>query len=177
MSGTAVRNVAMFRKTVGDAAADNVVIVTTKWDRVDPVAGERRQSQLTWNPNFFGNIVHAGATMEKYQKGDSAIPIFHAIIRRYNYLPLQIQWEVVDKHKRINKTGAGLLLNGDLRQTLKDTKSRYKEQISQLKKHQDSLTRDEMKEMKTELKKAKTEQTKSLKFRSALINRRLSSKI
>jgi hypothetical protein len=177
ITGTAVRNVAMFRKAVGDAAADNVVIVTSKWDRVDPMVGERRQTQLAYHPQFFGDIVAAGAQMERYQKGESPSRIFQAIIRGYNYLPLQIQWEVVDKKKKIGKTAAGLLLGTDIKQSLKDTKNKYKEQLSQLKKQQDSLTRDEMKQMKTELKNIRNEKTKSLDFRSSLLNRRVNNKI
>lgn len=83
MGGTAVRNVAMFSSAVGEAAAKNVVILTTQWDLINQEVAERRFLQLRNEPNFFANIVKHGATMEKSRKGDRYDNIIETIVKRY----------------------------------------------------------------------------------------------
>ena len=51
-SGSAVKNLRMFEKLVGEAALSNVVLVTNRWDTVDVNVGEKRLIELTENHNM-----------------------------------------------------------------------------------------------------------------------------
>jgi hypothetical protein len=135
MGGSAVRNIKMFRKAVGDTAADNVVILTTKWDLVPSEVGNERHDQLAKDPNFFGSILATGAKMMKYVKVDaegvsttstSPIKFIEAIVQKPLNVPLQLPYELVDKHKKINKTAAGRVIMDDMRKKQAENKYRYR---------------------------------------------------
>lgn len=154
MAGSAVRNIKMFRKAVGDTAADNVVIITTKWDLVPSAVGNERHQQLAKDPNFFGSILGTGAKMMRYIKvnaegasttstsssavrfdesttpssstSTSPITFIEAIVQKPLTVPLQLPYELVDKRKKINKTGAGHILVDDMRKKTVENKLKYR---------------------------------------------------
>lgn len=153
MGGTAVRNIKMFRQAVGVTAADNVVIITTKWDLVPPEVGNERHEQLAKDPNFFGSILATGAKMMKYTRDNSGnmsitststevstaasttvptptptspITFIKAIVQKPLAVPLQLPYELVDKRKKINKTSAGHVLADDMRRKNAENKYRYR---------------------------------------------------
>jgi hypothetical protein len=172
MRGTAVRNIKMFKEAVGDYAADNVVIVTTKWPLVDKATGDTRHKQLGEGADFFRPLVEHGATMVKNDEVP-AEEIFATVIAKPLAVPLQLPYEVVDKKKKVNKTSAGGILSLDLKRTLNDAKSRYKQQEKDLKAQKKTLSPEELKRLKAEIKQAKEDKAREIKEKNALINQKV----
>jgi uncharacterized Zn finger protein (UPF0148 family) len=133
VGGSAVRNIEMFGSVVGEQAANNVVVVTTKWDLVESSVADQRQRELAENPKFFGTILNRGATMEKYKQGSSPVGIVRSILRKDTRVTLKIQTEMAEG-KTIKETEAGGILNRAVEEALKEAEERHQKQIEDLKK-------------------------------------------
>ncbi|KIM39587.1 hypothetical protein M413DRAFT_74849 [Hebeloma cylindrosporum] len=129
-TGTARRNLEMFRHLCGDDALEKVVFVTTSWqmDATDEREvqsiddRERRELQLTsthWKPT-----IDAGAEVRRFLGNkDSAWEILNIFLRRADHRPvdidhLLIQQEMVDDRLLVPDTEAGKALLFALQQTL-----------------------------------------------------------
>ena len=147
MGGTSTRNFKMFRKLCGDAALQNVIIVTNRWGEVDPHVGEAREAELIREDDFFKPVLDKGAQMARHE---NTIPSAERIIRlilKNNPLPLQIQIELVKEGKDISETSAGEELNRELNAQIK----KYKEEMRALKEEMRQAMKDEDEETRTEL--------------------------
>lgn len=112
-TGTARRNLEMFRRLCGKDALGKVVFVTTSWhtDALDD--RERREEQLKsshWKP-----MIDEGANTRRFVgTGDSAWEILKIFLQRADRLAdmdrLLIQQEVVDRRLRVPDTEAGKAL-------------------------------------------------------------------
>jgi len=173
MRGTAVRNIKMFKEAVGDYAADNVVIVTTKWPLVEKNTGDERHEQLGRGADFFLPLLDHGATMVKNDEVP-ADEIFAAVVAKPLTVPLQLPYELVDKKKKVIKTSVGDILSRDLKRALTDAKSRYKQQEKDLKAQKKVLSPEELKRLKAEIKQAKEEKAREVKEKNAAINQKVS---
>jgi chromosome segregation ATPase len=114
MGGTSTKNFKMFRKLCGDNSLQNVVIVTSMWEKVGIQVGEAREAELTREDFFFKPVLDKGAQMARH---DNTVSSAKNIIRRIidnHPLPLQIQRELVDEYKNISETGASEELNREL---------------------------------------------------------------
>jgi hypothetical protein len=180
MKGTAVRNVKMFREAVGDAAAKNVVILTTQWDRINEEDGNRRLAELENRADYFGNIVAYGATMAKSKLGDRYGHILQLILKNHEEhkhsldgrldhpkeSEFQLQHEYAVENKRIDQTKAGRILDEDVTESLQDAYSRYERQIEDLMNQVDHRSPEDIKAMEHNLKeviKNKRRQAKTKK--------------
>jgi hypothetical protein len=128
MGGTAVRNVKMFNSVVGEAAAKNVVIVTTKWDLIDAKAGEERQKELAADEQFFGNILKQGATLQPFVKGDNPMRLIEKIIKEHQRINIHIV-DQMKKGMKLNETDAGKVLNKDIEDALQAQQDKHEEQM------------------------------------------------
>jgi len=112
MSGVSMENYRLFRKICGDAAMQNVMIVTNMWGEVDAETGALRESQL--ENNFFKDAVLHGARMRRHDDAaDSARSILLDLLRK-TPRALQVQEEMVVQHKPIPETAAGTELLDEL---------------------------------------------------------------
>ena len=67
VGGTALKNLSMFQKLVGDHSMTNVILVTTMWGKLQPFDnGEARVKELTEAGKFWGGMIGCGATHERY---------------------------------------------------------------------------------------------------------------
>lgn len=147
MTGVGRRNFSMFKKLCGDDALKNIVIVTNMWNDVPEERGIARENQLATDDKFFKPVLERGAIMLRH---DNTLSSTHAILRRIvsnHPKALRIQQELVDEHKDITQTAAGVELNHELAALVK----KHQEELAQL--HQEMqdalLAKDE--EMKREL--------------------------
>ena len=117
MSGTAKRNFRMFRELCGENALQNVIIVTTRWDKVNEEVGELRERELQTK---FRAALEKGARMMRHEHPDqnSAHEILRPILQNHP-LPLQIQEELVDQKKTLIETSAGEEVNRELAMKMK----------------------------------------------------------
>ena len=109
MSGTAMKNLRMFRKLCGEEALSHVVLATTMWDMVPQRLGNRRLRELKTNPNYWANMIKEDSTVFRQDKGaDSARDIIRHICARSSAtrLRIHIQKEMADGIK-LDGTAAG----------------------------------------------------------------------
>jgi hypothetical protein len=90
MGRTAVRNINAFKIAVGEAAAGNVVIVTTMWKGIDDATGRLRTRQLETNPAYFQPFVSAGAVLMAQKEGDNPLGIINKVLENRKPVPLEM---------------------------------------------------------------------------------------
>lgn len=107
MPGSAMRNLAAFRKLIGDDALHNVVLVTTMWDHVDQVGGAERERTLVDTPEFWGTMVRRGSTVARFDgTREGASSIVRSLLNK-TPRTLNIQKEMIDDLLQLEDTEAG----------------------------------------------------------------------
>lgn len=93
--GSAVpRNIEMLRKSVGDTAARNAIIATTKWDLAGEDVARRRHDLLCTNDKFFPVLTKRGAQVLPCRKGYRR-EVLDATVRQHREdISTQIQKEI-----------------------------------------------------------------------------------
>lgn len=112
VGGSALKNLNMFRKLVGDDYLSNVVLATTMWDKVDPEDGKARQKELV-KGKFWGGMMAAGASAVQLDgTRENAIAICTRLMEN-RPITLRIQQEL-RHHGLIADTAAGRVVFGEL---------------------------------------------------------------
>jgi len=142
----------MFRELCGDSTLKNVVLITNMWGDVSEDVGKARENELI--TNFFKPVLDKGAQIARhYNTVESA----HGIIRRIlgnRPTTLQIQRELVDKHKDIIDTAAGEAINKELNEQMRRHQAgmrELQEETEKALKKKDEETRQELEEEKRKL--------------------------
>ncbi|KAG9186351.1 hypothetical protein G6011_02907 [Alternaria panax] len=131
MSGSSLKSLRIFEKICGERHFRDVVVVTTMWSSLKTVeardAAMTRQQTMEERPEFFGNLMRAGARMEKHQ-GDSqsGIRIVESLADRRKTVVLQLQHEMRGGVK-LEGTTAGKYLEGELAHTRKRYEAQKRE--------------------------------------------------
>jgi len=132
MSGSSLKSLRIFEKICGERNFRDVVVVTTMWGslKTDEAqdAAVVRMKMMEERPEFFGNLIRAGARMEKSQ-GDSqsGVRIVELLAERRKTVVLQLQHEMRGGMK-LEETTAGRYLEGEL----VHTRERYEAQKREL---------------------------------------------
>ncbi|KAH6911982.1 hypothetical protein BKA70DRAFT_1266135 [Coprinopsis sp. MPI-PUGE-AT-0042] len=138
LRGPSRRNLSMFTKLCGKQALANVAIVTTRWDEIEPAAGEARLVELQSKPTLLKPLLELGATLFRYNRAVDAIPTAQDIVRFFinrPLTPLLIQQEMVDDSQTIAETTAGRALQKEYRAQLED----YQKTMQDLRTEYDEL--------------------------------------
>ncbi|KAF2823259.1 hypothetical protein CC86DRAFT_237621, partial [Ophiobolus disseminans] len=112
MSGTALKNLSMFRKLCGSESLKNVVIVTTKWDAVSNETGEMREKELM--SKFLQPMLTMGAQQARH---DNTLISAQEVLRKVlgnTGRTLKLQSELVDENKKLGETEAGTAVGEDI---------------------------------------------------------------
>lgn len=134
MGGLSQRNFKLFKEMCGIEAAKNVVIVTSMWDEIHADRGEAREKEL--KSLYFKPILDQGAQLLRNDNTQqSALSIIAHFIENQP-VPLRIQQEIVDEHKNLDKTGAGL----DLLKELDKQQELYRNEIDALKQEMNGMS-------------------------------------
>ncbi|KAJ2934636.1 hypothetical protein H1R20_g2462, partial [Candolleomyces eurysporus] len=131
-SGTARRNLEMFNQLCGDSVLDRVVLVTSKWGKVVGRNLEKREGEL--KSNHWNTMLLGGARVERLvagREGESAWRIISSILDRVEgrmrdaikFKGLEIQRELVKRHKFLPQTHAARELRNQLQQMLESQTS------------------------------------------------------
>ena len=109
ITGTASKNLDIFKKLVGEDAFANVVLGTTKWNAIRQEIGQQRERQL--RNYFWKDMIEYGSTVMRVGD-DSSSPwaIIDHILRHKAIESILIQDEVVELQIPIPKTTAGRML-------------------------------------------------------------------
>ena len=134
------------------------------WDKIDPVVGERRQSELEYK--YFHGLLRRGATVVRFNNTcQSAWEIMEAIFAESEREAVLIQEELVDLKKRLNETSAGKALYNTLQNLLAEQKAAVQE-LTKLAKQQDN--KKLAAEMRQEYKRVQAEFERSIGTISSL---------
>ena len=118
VGGTSKRNLRMFQKICGQKSFENVVIVTTMWDKVTLKEGEQREQELKSSDDLFKPLIDGGAIMKRYDgTSKSACNIIRDLFRK-NDTVARIAHELIVEKKNLLDTEAGMELQTDLRNVL-----------------------------------------------------------
>ncbi|RXW22538.1 hypothetical protein EST38_g3317 [Candolleomyces aberdarensis] len=133
-SGTARRNLEMFNQLCGDSVLDKVVLVTSKWAKVVGRNLEKREGEL--KKNHWNTMLDGGARVERLvagREGESAWRIVYSVLDRVEahlgvrdatkFEGLEIQRELVKRHKFLPQTHAARELRNQLQQMLESQTS------------------------------------------------------
>ncbi|KAJ2935816.1 hypothetical protein H1R20_g1278, partial [Candolleomyces eurysporus] len=148
VGGLAKTNFSIFRKLCGDPSLQNVIIVTNMWSRLPSAEeGRRRAVELASLDDFFKPAIAQGAMMMHHYKDtvDSAHRILRQILKNHP-MALSIQKELVDQHKNITETGAGMALDEKLTLLAQEYERKLKEQFEaaeEARRERDEETRKE----------------------------------
>lgn len=148
MSGSSKRNIDMFKALCGYSTYSNVAIATTFWNLQERPTFVQREAELRDDSAFFGGIVAEGARLFRHgefgqnalQLRDSARSIVSHVVARSRLAPvvLLIQHELVDEHKALDQTAAGIVVAGELHKVAED----YKGQLAALQKEMTNTIRE-----------------------------------
>lgn len=170
VGGIARENFRLFTRICGGHAMQNVMIVTTMWEGVSELVGKDRETELAGKAIFFKDAIDDGARMKRhYDNKQSAQEIIRQFLDRDAQV-LLMQKEIVDEHKMLPQTSAGLELHNELDRQLQ----KHQEKLQQLnqgltaavteadKYEGDELqdVQDEITKLRTKLQKINTEKMK-----------------
>ena len=115
MGAKAIDSLASFKKLCGADALRKVVLVTTFWDEVEPMVGERRERELRESTLFWAIMLRRGSEVFRHYntKSTARSVIRHLLDIRTEQdqgIFLDIQREMVDQMKDLDQTSAGQLM-------------------------------------------------------------------
>lgn len=114
MGGGAMRNFEFFRKLCGEKELNSAAIVTNMWSLVTPEVGRERERQLRTGDKFFKPALDSGAQLYQHHGSSESAKSIIGHLLSHDPQPLAIQRELVDEHKHISETAAGVALLADL---------------------------------------------------------------
>ena len=163
MSGSSKRNIDMFKALCGYSTYSNVAIATTFWNQEERWSFVQREAELKNDSAFFGDIIAEGARLFRHdgfgqsawQLRDSARSIVRHVVAQSRIAPvvLLIQHELVDEHKVLDQTAAGIVVAGELHKMTED----YKRQLAGLQKDMNDMFMERDNNQKAEIADLKDE--------------------
>jgi septin family protein len=115
--GSSVKTLDIFKEICGEHALRNVILASTRWDKVEESEGAARESQL--RQKFWSYMLDNGSKMTRYYGDrDSAHAMISQLLGSGNIV-LNIQRQLVDEGKTLDETGAGALVNGNIAESIK----------------------------------------------------------
>lgn len=154
VGGVSRRNLSMFRKLCGDETLRNVVLVTNMWSEVTPERGAAREEQLRTDELLFKPVLDLGATMLRHDGSLASARSVLAQLADNRPQTLRIQRELVDEHKDITETAAGVELDRELaalRQKHIEQLAEIQQEMEQALAEKDELTKRELEQVRNEL--------------------------
>lgn len=118
MSGSSLRNLKMFRQLCGDQSMQNVIMVTSGWDKMIKSGDEdlalQKEDELITTGEFWATMLGRGARTDRFMfTQESALSIIAKVIPDTPVV-LQIQQELVEDNKALVETAAGATVNEEL---------------------------------------------------------------
>lgn len=139
----------MFRELCGEKTLKNVILMTNMWGRVTSQQGADREQQL--RDKYFKAAIEKGAQLQRHiNTPESARAILRKILKN-KPLALRIQRELIDEHKDISQTRAGVELNREIREVVEKYQGEIRELEESVRKaieEKDEESREELEEEK-----------------------------
>ncbi|KAL8876337.1 MAG: hypothetical protein Q9198_005450 [Flavoplaca austrocitrina] len=133
-SGSTAKNLSVFKKLCGDNFYPHIILATTMWENLGDSAlsstiGAGREKELAETKNWWGLMIERGSrTFRHCDDKRSALKIIDYLISLRSRAVLDIQTQLVDQHKSLQDTSAGMEVERELRQT----KEKYAKELEEL---------------------------------------------
>ncbi|KAG9251957.1 uncharacterized protein F5Z01DRAFT_727803 [Emericellopsis atlantica] len=114
MSGSAMKNLRMFKMLCGDDALSCVVLATTMWNQVSTEQGAQREHELRTKPEFWAGMISKGSRVMRQDNGaESAREILRCILSQRHRVSLDLQREMASG-KTLDQTAAGRAVQAEM---------------------------------------------------------------
>lgn len=111
ISGTTRSNLRLFRELCGAENLHNTVLGTTFWTGVDDAVGQKRESQILADPNFWKPMVEKGSCAFRLKESrQDYLQVLSHIALKGNKFRVQAQ-EEMSETKEVWETSAGRAMN------------------------------------------------------------------
>ncbi|EQK98650.1 hypothetical protein G6O67_004858 [Ophiocordyceps sinensis] len=137
ITGSAIRNLGMFKKLVGDKNMRSVILVTTMWGEISREDGEERLRQLTGTDRFWGGLMRCGATCQSYKARPEDAHFIVAKVISNEPIVTQLQNEL-HRGMKLMDTTAGQ----EVTQGLENLKMQHQKDIESLKRDMQDAIRE-----------------------------------
>ncbi|TKA63819.1 hypothetical protein B0A55_10019 [Friedmanniomyces simplex] len=152
LEGSALNNLAMFRKLCGSDFYPNVILATSFWGLVEAATGHRREVELRENDEFWGAMVKRGSQIVRLPDDrEGSVQLLSQLAKKQR-TTLQIQRELVDQGLSIHDTEAGA--GSKNTQALEALRKEFSDRIATLAGERDA----EMRRREAEFAKLRAEQ-------------------
>lgn len=147
VGGTAMKNLRMFQKLVGNDSMKNVVLVTTMWGKLQQSDdGDARVEQLIETGKFWGGMITSGARHERYDGTEADALRITQMILDNTPRKLQIQNEL-DQGRELADTAAGK----EVADRLETLKAQHAKEIAELNKEINQAAQNKNDKLQQEL--------------------------
>ena len=145
MTGTARKNLFMFKKLCGPDCFQKVCLVTTTWEKVDEGTGKMRERGLIETEDFWGYVAQNGSQVRRHMNTrEFAMSILRTLIKDKLDIVLDIQKEL-GNGVRLDDTGAGRQLNKEILKV----QEKHRQELADLEKEKlDALRRRDAESVK-----------------------------
>ncbi|KZT01507.1 uncharacterized protein LAESUDRAFT_752575 [Laetiporus sulphureus 93-53] len=130
MGGIALRNFKMFTELCGKEALSNAAIVLNMWNEVEEDVAIAREQEL--RTNFFRPAIDAGAQLFRNDNTRSSTDAILSYLSSRSPAPLAIQRELLEQHKALRDTAAGMALLGTLEKKKRENEQRLQEMMGEI---------------------------------------------
>jgi len=128
MSGSAVKNLRMFKQLCGNDALSSVVLATTMWGLITAENGLQRERELETKREFWAAMISKGSRVFRQDNGaSSALAILEYIIAQRRRTHLRIQEEMADG-VTLDETSAGQAVQAEMAAA----KARYQAEMADI---------------------------------------------
>lgn len=112
----------ILKRICGDDALRSVMVVTSRWDRVEEDMGSRREAYL--RKTFMPDLLSKGSTMGRfYGSRKCAVALVSQLLAK-KPTSLRLQLEIVKAKKHVEETAAGRYIGPDPRDQRRDSERR-----------------------------------------------------
>ncbi|KAI2624905.1 P-loop containing nucleoside triphosphate hydrolase protein [Hypoxylon sp. NC1633] len=133
MQGSAKKNLFMFNKLCGSGALKRVILATTMWGNLaNEGIGVKREKELVETEEFWGWMTRHGSQIKRHHDTKESAKSLLQIFVSSSDTPmgkLKIQEEIVDRHKTLNQTSAGMELDSAMAQE----REKFRKEIEEMK--------------------------------------------
>ncbi|CCA72593.1 hypothetical protein PIIN_06530 [Serendipita indica DSM 11827] len=119
MAGAPLKNLELFTSLCGRVAMPHATLVTTMWTMVDPKVAEARLHEL--KHVFWKKMIEDGCKVKKFK--DSQQSALDIIESNENDRGVLLTEEIIEKHRKLKATEAGIALNKQLAKLMQDRKA------------------------------------------------------
>ncbi|KAK9775065.1 putative G domain-containing protein [Seiridium cardinale] len=113
--GSAKKALRIVKKICGEDAYPVILLGSTMWNKEDFGVAKRREEELINNRELWGDMIAAGSKSFKfYNDRASALVACDYIIQQGQKKTLALQHQMVNEHKSLNETEAGIEMHGEV---------------------------------------------------------------